>query len=652
MIRKYLVVGLLLTLTLNLKAQLLKDTVKLSEVYVTSKRQVTDRALYIKNIDTLALASASNTDMSSLLLKNSSLYIKSYGNSGLATASFRGTSASHTQVLWNGMTINSPLGGQADLSLIPVFFVDEVSLYYGSSSLAKTSGGLGGCISMTNNPTWNGGNNLSFTQLFGSYGYLVSQAKYSHSSEKFVSTTRLFLDKAKNNFRYYNSDKGSFDYEHQKNAEYIKDGFLQEFYYKINKRQFAGIKLMDTWSDRNLPPIMSTTFYEGRTEYQKDNNINLMAEWKYYGNKSNMFYNFGYVRSVLDYRLNDPRSLGGNLGGNYNNRRISKVFFNNFNFQYNIDSKTVIKSSANLILTRAAYQNIEEDSTLNVERNDLAVQTSLHHEFSPKLSVYLLMQQKIVDAQLKPFVAGTGLEYKINRSGNLLFKSNVGRNLHIPNLDDIYFSYIANKNLKPEVGYQGDAGFQSNFSLKGVSYQFEVTAFSASVENWILWQQTGHGGLWMARNIKLVFSRGLEVNGTIKGEVARFNYQLKGNYSFTRTTNEDELHVGYGMQLPYIPRHVGNLLLLLEKKGYSTEISGHYTGERYTSSAEDDTYPLDSYYVVDIGLGKKFKIKEIPLDLSLRINNLFNTQYQVIGQRAMPGINYSLSLSTNLSNIF
>lgn len=652
MIRKYLVIWLLLTLTLNLKAQSLKDTVKLSEVYVTSKRQVTERAFYIKNIDTLALASASNTDMSLLLLKNSSLYIKSYGNSGLATASFRGTSASHTQVLWNGMNINSPLGGQTDLSLIPVFFVDEVSLYYGSSSLAKTSGGLGGCINMTNNPTWNSGNNLSFTQLFGSYGYLLSQAKFSHSSTKFVSTTRLFLDKAKNDFRYYNSENGSFHYERQKNADYFKDGFLQEFYYKINKRQFAGIKIMNTCSDRELPPIMSTPFKEGRMEYQKDNNLNLTAEWKYYGDKSNMLYSFGYVRSNLVYRVYNPESNSGNLGGNYNNRRVSEVIFNNFNFQYNITSKSVIKSSANLISTRAAYQNIEEDSIFNVERNDLALQTSLHQELSQKLSVYMLIQQKVVDAQLKPFVAGTGLEFKINKPGNLVFRTNLGRNFHNPNLDDIYFSYIANKNLKPEVGLQADAGIQSNFNMNSIAYQFEVTAFTASVENWILWQQTGNGGLWMARNIKQVLSRGLEVNGGIKGELSNLIYQLKGNYSFTRTTNEDESHPGYGMQLPYIPRHVGNLLLLLDKNGYSVEISGHYTGERYTSSAEVNTHLLESYFIVDASLGKKLKIKDFPIDINLRINNIFNKQYQVIRQRAMPGINYSVSLCTNLSNIF
>lgn len=44
--------------------QSLADTVKLHEVFVTSTRQITDRAFYIKGIDSIVLANTTGTDLS------------------------------------------------------------------------------------------------------------------------------------------------------------------------------------------------------------------------------------------------------------------------------------------------------------------------------------------------------------------------------------------------------------------------------------------------------------------------------------------------------------------------------------------------------------------------------------------------------------
>src|SRR5687767_7836804 len=62
-----------------------------------------------------------------------SIYFKTYGNGQLSTIAFRGTSASHTAVLWNGMNINSPTLGQTDFSLFPVYLLDDITLQYGAS---------------------------------------------------------------------------------------------------------------------------------------------------------------------------------------------------------------------------------------------------------------------------------------------------------------------------------------------------------------------------------------------------------------------------------------------------------------------------------------------------------------------------------------
>src|SRR4051812_12993113 len=92
----------------------------LKEVIVTSNRLVNFSAgTKVNDIDSLALAQHNSTNLADLLADESPVFIKSYGLGSLATTSFRGGSANHTAILWNGFNINSPMNGQLDLSLVP-----------------------------------------------------------------------------------------------------------------------------------------------------------------------------------------------------------------------------------------------------------------------------------------------------------------------------------------------------------------------------------------------------------------------------------------------------------------------------------------------------------------------------------------------------
>ena len=62
--------------------------------------------------------------VSDKLINETAFYLKTYGNNQLSTISLRGTTASQTAVLWNGININSPTLGQTDFSLLPFFLFD------------------------------------------------------------------------------------------------------------------------------------------------------------------------------------------------------------------------------------------------------------------------------------------------------------------------------------------------------------------------------------------------------------------------------------------------------------------------------------------------------------------------------------------------
>ena len=76
------------------------------EVEILGKRPMKDIGVQQTRFDSLVLKENIALSMADILTFNSSIFVKSYGRATLSTVSFRGTSASHTQVTWNGMRIN------------------------------------------------------------------------------------------------------------------------------------------------------------------------------------------------------------------------------------------------------------------------------------------------------------------------------------------------------------------------------------------------------------------------------------------------------------------------------------------------------------------------------------------------------------------
>ena len=83
----------------------------IEEVPVVTRRTMKEIGVQRTQLDSTVLHDNISLSMADVLTQNANLFIKSYGRATLATAEFRGTSPSHTQVTWNGMRINSPMLG-------------------------------------------------------------------------------------------------------------------------------------------------------------------------------------------------------------------------------------------------------------------------------------------------------------------------------------------------------------------------------------------------------------------------------------------------------------------------------------------------------------------------------------------------------------
>ncbi len=125
---------------------------------IITAKQITSEQPGFKFYQLLIPCSLKDYSLSSLtevLNETTPLFIKYYGSGGTATSSFRGTSAGHTQVTWNGININDPMLGQSDFSLIPSGMIDNVMISFGGASMDLGNGAIGGIINLENEPFWN-----------------------------------------------------------------------------------------------------------------------------------------------------------------------------------------------------------------------------------------------------------------------------------------------------------------------------------------------------------------------------------------------------------------------------------------------------------------------------------------------------------------
>jgi len=658
---KYFFVFILLSTVLSVRAQHLKDTLHLQEVIIRADRFFKKENAGMKEtrVDSLILLQKMNLSLSELLSENTSVFIKSMGRGALATASFRGTAASHTQVSWNGININSPMIGMVDFSLIPVYIIDDMNLKHGTASISDQSGGLGGSVSINNTVDWNKPFGVKYMQGFGSYSTFNEFLQLNAGNKKLQSKTRLYQNYSKNDYTFINHGIANIDPktgnitnppDTNDNASYKLYGILQEVYFKLNNSNIFSAKWWGQGARRTIP---RATSYEGpdnsNLNRQEDYDNKLVAEWKHLNPKSKTLLRTGYSQKELNYYLMNFVPGYGSIPAIYSKSR-QKSSYNSLSYSYDFNDKLSIEGKLDANFHDVVSNDSVKKTGYAKQRNEQSAFLSVRKNFANRLNINLMLREDRVDGQFTPVIPYAGFDFKLFKNKDLLLKGNIARNYHEPSLNDMYWQPGGNPDLEPEQGISIESGIEFQQAIsKYHKIKTELTAYRSDIDNWIIWIPS-YKGYWEPRNIQRVLSQGVEVNIQLDGYLGKVGYKINGNYAYTRSVNYgDQLVWGdesYGKQLVYIPLHSGNVMVNLSYRRFFITYQNTSYSERYTTSSNDVTrrdwlYP---YYMNDLILGKDLTIKKLSLSVEIKIYNLFNETYHSVLYRPMPKRNYLVQL--------
>ena len=659
MMRRGVLISVLLFALCSVTAQernWLRDGLEIPDVEVVAYRPMRDIGVEQTKIDSAMLHQNISLSMADILSFNSSIFVKNSGRATLSTVAFRGTSSAHTQVLWNGLRINSPMLGMTDFSMIPSFLVDKATLLHGSSSVAESGGGLGGAVKLSTEPTQKEGFGLQFVQGIGSFVTFDDFLRLTYSKGRWQTSTRVVFSTSKNNYRYRNYDKRENIYddahnivgqyypvERNRNAAFRDAHLLQEVYYKTKSGDRLSLNAWYTNSYRELPLL--TTDYGSSPDYenyQRENSFRGVAEYNHIRRNWSVVAKAGYVYSWLayDYSYNKVATTASRS-------RINTIYASlagNYSFD---DAKLLLSGDVTL------HENFvrSEDGTIGYNANRAEISAVVSARWRPieRLGVVATLREEMFGREWSLPIPMVAVEGILSKRGNVMLRASASRNHRAPSLNDLYFRPGGNPDLRSEQGWSYDAGISSEVGRTDL-YKLRVSAswFESWIDDWILWLPTNKG-FFSPRNVKSVHSYGIEAQASLWVRLAKdWRLELNGSTAWTPSVNVGEaISVGdnsIGKQLPYIPRFSASVTGRLSFRSWSLLYKWCHYSDRYTMSSNDVslTGKLPPYFMNNIELEKQFSFRRADLAIKGVINNLFNEEYLSVLSHPMPGINFEI----------
>ena len=669
---KHILTTILLCISLfvcaNDSTTMMRGIRRIPEIELFGKRPLKEIGTTQTKMDSMTLKENIALSIADVLTFNSPIFVKSYGRATLSTVSFRGTSASHTQVTWNDMKINNPMLGMTDFSTIPSYFIDDASLLHGTSSVNETGGGLGGAVKLSTKPANAEGFGLQYIQGVGSFYSFDEFLRLTYGNDHWQTSTRVVLSTSPNNFKYRNHDKKENIYdenmniidqyypiERNKSGSYKDLHLLQEAYYNTNRGDRFGLNAWYVYSNREL--AMLTTDYGEDTDFenrQREHTFRGIFTYDHLADGWKLGAKAGYIYTWMAYDY--KRDLGNGVMAHMtrSRSRINTVY-GQVNGEYYIGTKWLFTAnlSAHQHFVRSEDKNIILQSGdkgivgYHVGRLELSGALSAKWQPTDRIGLSAVVREEMFGDKWSPVIPALFFEGLLSRPGNQTFKLSGSRNYRFPTLNDLYFLPGGNPDLRHERGWTYDAGLNFAVGKKDIyTLTGSLTWFDSYIDDWIIWLPTTKG-FFSPRNLKKVHAYGLELQTDLNLQFSKdWALSLNSTFSWSPSINVGEpltaADQSVGKQLPYVPEISANIVGRLSWRTWAFTYKWCHYSERYTMSSNDITLTgrLPKYYMSNVSLEKSLHCSWADWSLKGTINNLFNEEYLSVLARPMPRINF------------
>lgn len=559
--------------------------------------------------------------------------VRQNGNGMMTTLSLRGTSASHTQVIWNEINISPLTMGQTDYSILPIYFFDKIDVYPGGESAIFGGGTIGGAVTLSSDADKPTPAKFTLETGIGSFGKKSAGFKSHIGNKKVRNKTALFINQCDNDFTFtYRGEE-----MRQKNASYFNYGILNETDAHINRWNTLGGDVWFTKYDRDIQPMMQNNNDPSKYEDISDQSAKVVLRHEF-DKKA------WHLRNKMAW-INDREKYQGDLIATHDFSVLSNLRHKIYGTRFHTPPLIEIGGDIHYIHPEVyAYKEGTEEWRGSIfllsqirPTKRLTLRGNVRKEFVTDMTIPL------------SFSFGAETPAVIGKHVRWTLGGNLARNTKTPTLNDRYWGEMGNKDLEAETAFNLEFKSEAKATFQRYNIVIATTLYRNDVDNWIMWMPRGI--IWKPINVDKVLARGVEWGVSQEFPIAKTSHTLKClfNHSFT------EIQKGFanmrpftGHQMPLLPRNTFVGTWTARFKHADISLSGHYTGERTSSDIFDI---LEGYFLLDLAAeynivihSKRERKHTHTLTPSAQINNLLDKDYQNIPFRGMPGRNVSFNI--------
>ena len=625
-----------------------KTPVMMNEVVVTATKteeQRKDVPHSVIVVDDVVIDESPATSLGDLLGGELGVDWRTRGNYGGAAQEIhiRGMSGDGSQVLVNGVTLNSPSLGVADAGRIPPNAIDRIEVVKGSGSVLYGSGAMGGTVNITTkNPQHDGAAAEISAGIDTETSYQISaeQGMYLSDTLGYYITANHFETEG---FRD-NSDLDQNDASIKLVFDRGKDLWVS---------LYADVIDRENGRPGPQPPAGAAAFSVNGTPLYNNESANLLNKTEEQDK-----------HIVLNLESRPLTWLGLHLQTDY-----AHLTSENYNRYYSaftsgnlpgstteiINEVSGVEGNLELtpfsgatLLAGAQHKNYNWENTsvtldgLGVESSRLKGEADLHStgifaegQYRPNRYVKAIVGVRHEDHSEFGSEVLPRYGIVISPLKNTAIKANTGRHFKAPTPNDLFWPFEdwgfgsgaqGNPDLEPEIGWHTDTAIEQSFAKNKVF--FSLGYFQWDIDGKIEWAPDD-SFFYRPENLSNYEASGWEV-GTQIGPFANMTLSL----NYTLTDAEEQKSGGVKRQAQYTADNFFKAgLTYWFDFGLDVTTIIRYTDERPALYTNDtDSVPsavLDDYWTVDLKTNQQFSDH---WKLSLQVNNLLDEEYDTYAE--------------------
>lgn len=612
----------------ELELLILPVSYEMSEVLVETKRQ--QRVLEFSREDIVSSGSAS---LESFLSSKAGLDIQSDGGSGgETTARIGGSNANQVIVLMDGRRIQSPGSGAADLSAIPLNWIETVDVHRGSSTLLGGEA-IGGVVNIHTRKLSdqvetfaavdvNAHRQVSTVSHSGSIGELQSFISFTRTQGNGKYSYRISEDDG--NEQFTNQLGSSIQ---RLNNDIVQDQLFAKTVYQMSRRSSLELSGASDRMDRGIPGYISPRLTPLARQSSGSHFLNTLfrskiakTEWQSAVSFTRSYRHFsdpGPYSLVHEVRETDSR-MSGSIEGK---REIFSIGWSG-GAQFGSEAF----SSSQLMSDQVDRKRWE--GWLRAERRALGIDNS-----DNLVARVGWRAERVGDSEIMglPKIEAEATTKRIVEGSLSL---GWGRSYRAPSFYSLFWQedQVArgNPDLIPEYSEEWTSSFSISPKFMKAA-KLSGTASLQTVDDLIYWQQT-FDGHWKPMNLKQADIQTLDVQLAYRLLADHLHLAAATTWTEARDATDDR-NTG-GKYLTFRPPRTHRINLDLYWQELHAAAAYRWTDARPVLATNSKW--LSEYELLDIYMTRTFDYAGFKVQPGLRITNALNESYRIIRHAPMP----------------